>query len=306
MTNTKFIDYYKELGISRNASEDEIKKSYRDAAKKYHPQGKSPNPEKMIIISGAIDNLGNRDKKKAYDEEYDANYRQIDSQTANQGFNQTVNNGANHASNQNNNENPETRKTNIFDVDDLYDSLFGNSDITRDINPKKSINVSALEMEISLTKINLERMEKDRDNKQSKLKEQRKLVKIIINRSKEDYQRNKEKYDNKFNEDLNDIKIQIENLDKKRNKFNSKKIEEEKLVLNTRINDLIKEKEEKIKRAFDILQAETSLQEDSILRSENELNKVLMNIKELESKIENIKNQISELNNENSYQNNIK
>ena len=30
-------DYYKTLGISRNASQDEIQKAYRENARKYHP-----------------------------------------------------------------------------------------------------------------------------------------------------------------------------------------------------------------------------------------------------------------------------
>lgn len=302
MANIEFIDYYKALGISRNATEDEIKKSYREAAKKYHSEGENPNHDKMIIISAAIDNLGNRDKKKLYDEEYDAHYRKMESQRAYHSFNQTASNRTYHNFNQ---DNYETKKSDV-NIDDLYNSIFGNNNIKRDINPEKSLNINALQMDLSLYKINLERMEKDRDSKESKLKEQRKLAEIIINRSKEEYQRNKEKYDNKFNEDLNSIKIHMKNLDKKRNILNSKKIEEEKLILNARIDNLIKEKEEKIKKAFDVWQAEVKLQEDSIHRSENELNKILISIKELEGKIENIKKQISELNNENSYQNNIR
>ncbi len=302
MANIEFIDYYKALGISRNATEDEIKKSYREAAKKYHSEGENPNHDKMIIISAAIDNLGNRDKKKLYDEEYDAHYRKMERQRAYHSFNQTASNRTYHNFNQ---DNYETKKSDV-NIDDLYNSIFGNNNIKRDINPEKSLNINALQMDLSLYKINLERMEKDRDSKESKLKEQRKLAEIIINRSKEEYQRNKEKYDNKFNEDLNSIKIHMENLDKKRNILNSKKIEEEKLILNARIDNLIKEKEEKIKRAFDVWQAEVKLQEDSIHRSEKELNKILISIKELEGKIENIKKQISELNNENSYQNNIR
>jgi curved DNA-binding protein len=32
-----FVDYYKTLGLDKNATEDEIKKAYRKLARKYHP-----------------------------------------------------------------------------------------------------------------------------------------------------------------------------------------------------------------------------------------------------------------------------
>ena len=39
-------DPYKVLGISRNASDDEVKKAYRAMSRKYHPDANINNPHK--------------------------------------------------------------------------------------------------------------------------------------------------------------------------------------------------------------------------------------------------------------------
>ena len=63
-------DYYKTLGVSKNASEDEIKKAYRRLARKYHPDrnpGDKQAEERFKEISQAHDVLSDTDKRKAYD-----------------------------------------------------------------------------------------------------------------------------------------------------------------------------------------------------------------------------------------------
>lgn len=62
-------DYYKILGVSRDATEEQIKKGYRKMALKYHPdKNKSPNAEeKFKEISEAYDVLSDKDKKVVYD-----------------------------------------------------------------------------------------------------------------------------------------------------------------------------------------------------------------------------------------------
>ena len=62
-------DYYEVLGLSKGASEDEIKKAYRKLAKKYHPDvNKEPGAEeKFKEINEAYEVLSDAQKKAAYD-----------------------------------------------------------------------------------------------------------------------------------------------------------------------------------------------------------------------------------------------
>src|SRR5690606_7260523 len=63
-------DYYEVLGVSRNASADEIKKSYRKIALQYHPDrnpGDKEAEERFKEAAEAYDVLSNPDKKAQYD-----------------------------------------------------------------------------------------------------------------------------------------------------------------------------------------------------------------------------------------------
>lgn len=63
-------DYYEVLGISKNASEDEIKKAYRSLAKKYHPDmnpGDAEAEARFKEVNEAYDVLSDSDKRAKYD-----------------------------------------------------------------------------------------------------------------------------------------------------------------------------------------------------------------------------------------------
>ncbi len=64
-------NYYKILGVDRNATEDEIKKAYRKLAMKYHPD-RNPGKEKEANqkfkqLNEAYEVLGDPEKRKQYD-----------------------------------------------------------------------------------------------------------------------------------------------------------------------------------------------------------------------------------------------
>jgi len=58
--------YYDLLGVSKDASDSEIKKAFRKAAMKNHPD-KGGDPDKFKEINTAYEVLSNSEKRKLYD-----------------------------------------------------------------------------------------------------------------------------------------------------------------------------------------------------------------------------------------------
>ena len=69
-------NYYDILGVNKNASDDEIKKAYRNLAKKYHPDlnpGNAEAAEKLKEVNQAYSVLSDKTKKQNYDSYGDEN-----------------------------------------------------------------------------------------------------------------------------------------------------------------------------------------------------------------------------------------
>lgn len=83
-----YKDYYSILGVTKSATKAEIKKAYRNLAKKYHPDktnGDSKLEEKFKEVSEAYEVLSNDENRKKYDE-LGANWKNQQQQGGSGGF----------------------------------------------------------------------------------------------------------------------------------------------------------------------------------------------------------------------------
>lgn len=61
-------DYYEILGVSKTASDDEIKKAFRKAAVQYHPDKQGGDEEKFKEVNEAYEILKDKQKRQRYDQ----------------------------------------------------------------------------------------------------------------------------------------------------------------------------------------------------------------------------------------------
>ena len=64
----KQMDYYKTLGVDKNASEQEIKHAYRKLAQQYHPDTGKGDEKKFKEVTEAYEVLGDKQKRAQYDQ----------------------------------------------------------------------------------------------------------------------------------------------------------------------------------------------------------------------------------------------
>ncbi|HEX2934942.1 MAG TPA: J domain-containing protein [Bacteroidales bacterium] len=113
-----FVDYYKILGIDKNATEKDIKNAYRKLARKYHPD-LNPNDKeakmKFQQINEANEVLSDPEKRKKYDQ-YGKDWQHAEQfESARQHQEQSVNAGGQSYTWSNNDE----------DFSDFFTSMFG-------------------------------------------------------------------------------------------------------------------------------------------------------------------------------------
>jgi curved DNA-binding protein len=118
-----YIDYYKILGVDKNATQEDVKKAYKQLARKYHPDLNPNDPDavrKFQEINEANEVLGDPEKRKKYDQ-YGENWKHADEFNAQQQYQQYQNAGSS------NGDGSETywSSSDGGEFSDFFEQLFG-------------------------------------------------------------------------------------------------------------------------------------------------------------------------------------
>ena len=127
-TSMAYIDYYQTLGISKNATQEEIKKAFKKLARKYHPD-LNPNDvrakQKFQEINEAHEVLSDPQKRKKYDT-YGTHWKQADQfKSQNQRYSYQNSQQNNYRTTENNEFYTNFNDEHAFS--DFFESLFGAS-----------------------------------------------------------------------------------------------------------------------------------------------------------------------------------
>lgn len=109
-------DYYDVLGVSRDASQDDIKRAYRKKAKKFHPDANKDDPraeDRFKEVNEAYDVLGDKDKRQQYDR-FGANWERVQQGGGYGGYGQP---GAGAGA--------YSQQVNVEDLSDIFEQFFG-------------------------------------------------------------------------------------------------------------------------------------------------------------------------------------
>lgn len=124
-------DYYKILGLTKEASKDEIKKAFRSLAKKYHPD-KNKDDESAIKmfqdVSEAYEVLGNEKSREEYDKKLETMNSKQANGTRPNGFNMNKNTSKKQTT---------TSKDKFENLNSYFEGFFGFKAGTNEVNKDK-------------------------------------------------------------------------------------------------------------------------------------------------------------------------
>ena len=146
-----YIDYYNILGLTKAASQEEIKKAYRKLARKYHPD-LNPDDEsakkKFQQINEANEVLSDPEKRKKYDT-YGSQWQ--DATAAASGRGAAGSSSSAGFNNYQNSGHQQGRGFDDYDFSDFFASMFGGHDDARSTHSKRGFKGRDVMAELPLT-----------------------------------------------------------------------------------------------------------------------------------------------------------